>query len=204
MQPVHRAVGGFAVIVQSGEDDGIVRGRCQDVRSVALHSDLFQEGEPFSRLIDFHRIGGVPVAAHQHLSVRQGQGRCPGAFAVQDALGRETVRGRVIDFNAPALADAEGFRAAAAKHHPPVRQERAESMVVRVFHGHFMPGTAFEVPGRLRQHKAVRMPAEKGHFPIQDHHMRRGERLRQVRQTLRPAAAAPRARDGEKGEQYEG
>ena len=203
LQPVHRAVGGFAVIVQPGEDDGVVRSRCQDERRAALCGHLFQEVEPFPRLVDFHGVGRIPVAAHQHLAVRQGQGRRSGALAVQDALSRESVRSRVVDFHAPALADAEGLRTAPAQHHPPVRQERAESMVVRIFHGHLMPRAAFEVPGRGRQHKAVRMPAEKGHFPIQDHHIRGGQRLRQVRQTLRPAAGAPGARDGEKGEQYE-
>ena len=77
-------------------------------------------------------------------------------------------------------------------------------MVVRIYHRHLVPGSAFEVPGRLRQQKAVRMPAKKGQFPIEDHCIRGGQRLRQVRPPLRPAAAAARARDGEKGEQYEG
>ena len=48
------------------------------------------------------------------------------------------------------------------------------------------------------------MSAKKGQFPIEDHCIRGGQRLRQVRPPLRPAAAAAGAGGGEEGQEYKG
>ena len=97
-------------------------------------------------------------------------GRRQGPFPVQDSDGPGAVGGGVVDFCTPALSDAERLGAAAADQHRSVWKWDRKTVVVRIVHRHFVPGSACEVLQRFQRPESVRMAADDREFPT--HHQR--------------------------------
>ena len=99
-------------LVKVSEDERIVVGNAQDVRTGSPDSDVVRRYERLDAVEHLHLVVGIPVACHSHLSAVEFGAHCQRAFLVEAAEAAEGVCQGVVKLHREGLANAQGFRMA--------------------------------------------------------------------------------------------
>ena len=159
-QPFHLRTGPGAMIAFRAEDEVFTFLCRENPGPLPSGREFLHGGEASQRVENGEGVIGIPVAGNEDAPVRQDLGRRQCPFPVQDAESPCAVRGGIVDLHTPALSEAESLGTAAADHDGPVLQRNRKSVIVRVVHRHFVPGSVFIVFERFQRLESICMSAD--------------------------------------------